>query len=94
MVFFSKLDGNGLVKKFATAIKGQKGAVAIGQALFDALDDGKKAEFALDVIYSKDFKDVKCPKYIGEGLDWLEGRLSIKHIDVLPVPIVNMGDGK
>jgi len=94
LVFFSKLDGNGLVKKFATAIKGQKGAVAIGQALFDALDDGKKAEFALDVIYSKDFTDVKCPKYIGEGLDWLEGRLSIKHIDVLPVPIVNAGDVK
>lgn len=92
--FFSKLDGNGLVKKFATAIKSQKGAVAIGQALFEALDDGKKAEFALDVIYSKDFKDVKCPKYIGEGLDWLEGRLRTKHVDLLPVPTVKAGDLK
>jgi predicted ATP-dependent endonuclease of OLD family len=92
--FFSKLNGHGLVKKFANAINDQKGAKAIGQALFEALDDGKKAEFALDVIWSKDFNTVKCPKYIGEGLEWLERRLRIKQVDVLPVPIIDAGDGK
>jgi predicted ATP-dependent endonuclease of OLD family len=92
--FFSKLDGNGLVKKFAAAINSQKGAEAIGQELFKALDDGKKAEFALDVILSNDFNNVKCPKYIGEGLEWLEERLRTKQVDILPVPLVDVGDGK
>jgi len=92
--FFSKLDGNGLVKKFATAINSHKGAEAIGQELFKALDEGKKAEFALDVIWSNDFNNVKCPRYIGEGLEWLEGRLRTKQVDVLPVPIVDAGECK
>ena len=94
MEYFAKLDGNGLVKKFAAAIKGQKGATAIGQALFKALDDGKKAEFALDVIWSKNFNDVKCPKYISEGLVWLEGRLRAKLVDILPGAAAKAGDGK
>jgi predicted ATP-dependent endonuclease of OLD family len=84
--FFAKLEGNGLVKKFAFAINSQKGAAAIGQAFFEALDDGKKAEFALDVIWSNAFGDVRCPRYISEGLEWLEGRLRTKQVDVLPVP--------
>ena len=92
--FFSKLEGNGLAKKFATAINTQKGAEAIGQAFFAALDDGKKAEFALDILWSKDFNDVRCPKYICDGLKWLEGRLQTKQVDVLPVPVVNAGDCK
>lgn len=94
LVFFSKLEGNGLVKKFAAAINSQKGATGIGEALFTALDDGKKAEFALDVIWSNDFNNVRCPKYIDEGLEWLEKRLRAKQVDVLPVPITKAGDGK
>lgn len=92
LAYFSKLDGNGLVKKFATAITSQIGAVAIGQALFTALDDGKKAEFALDIIWSKNFNDVKCPKYISEGLAWLGERLRTKQVDVLHMPIDETGD--
>jgi len=82
--FFSKLDGNGMVKKFAAAINDLKGADAIGKAFCEALDAGKKAEFALGVIWSTDFKNVKCPKYISEGLTWLEERLQSKLVDNLP----------
>ena len=34
-----------------------------------------KASFALDLIFSFDPKDIAIPKYIAEGLTWLEGEL-------------------
>ncbi|MBR2289671.1 MAG: AAA family ATPase [Clostridia bacterium] len=35
----------------------------------------KKAEFALDLIYEKDPKEVVIPSYISEGLEWLQAQL-------------------
>jgi predicted ATP-dependent endonuclease of OLD family len=90
--FFLNLDGNGLTRKFRDAITKNNGAKAIGMAMFDALRDGKKAEFSLDVIGSKNFNDLKCPQYIGEGLAWLEGRLRAKQIEILPRPSEETGD--
>jgi predicted ATP-dependent endonuclease of OLD family len=84
--FFAKLEGNGLTRKFREAIESQKGAEAIGRAMFDALRNGSKAAFSLDIIWSENFKDLKCPQYIGEGLVWLENRLRAKQVDVLPPP--------
>lgn len=83
--FFAKLEGNGLARKFREAIESQKGASAIGRAMFDALRNGSKAAFSLDIIWSENFKDLKCPQYIGEGLVWLENRLRAKQVDVLPL---------
>lgn len=83
--FFSKLEGNGLVRKFQDAIADNKGSDAIGKAMFDALRSGNKAEFSLDVIWSKNFNDLKCPQYISEGLMWLQERLQAKQVDVLPL---------
>lgn len=90
--FFSNLDGNGLTRKFRDAITKNNGAEAIGMAMFDALRNGKKAEFSLDVIGSKNFNDLKCPQYIGEGLAWLEGRLRAKQVEILPRPSEETGD--
>ena len=81
--FFKTLEGNGLVRKFGTTLNNTKGAEAIGKELFEALRNGNKAEFSLDVIASADFEELKCPTYISEGLTWLEGRLKAKHVDVL-----------
>ncbi|UUZ63320.1 hypothetical protein LP417_27630 [Polaromonas sp. P1-6] len=51
--------------------------------------EGNKAEFSLDVIASADFEKLKCPTYIGEGLTWLEERLKVKQVEVLPeLPMV------
>lgn len=37
-----------------------------------------KAEFALDLIFAKDPKEIEVPNYIKEGLEWLEEQLK-KH---------------
>ncbi|MNR55709.1 hypothetical protein D3C85_1761370 [compost metagenome] len=35
----------------------------------------KKAEFALDVLYFEDPKNINTPLYIKEGLEWIEEQL-------------------
>lgn len=86
MQFFANLDGNGLAAKFREIIKNEKGAEATGHKLFEALRTGNKAELSLNVLWSSNFKDLKCPQYIGEGLAWLEDRLRAKQVDLLPLP--------
>lgn len=83
--FFETLEGNGLASKFREAIEEQKGVGAISQTMFDALRNGNKAALSLDIIWSKNFKDLKCPQYIGEGLEWLEEHLRAKRVDALPL---------
>ncbi|MGM4915441.1 AAA family ATPase [Rhizobium sp. 768_B6_N1_8] len=91
--FFSKMTGNGLVKKFHTAINEQPDIKSIGAAMFVALKKGKKAEFALDVLAHKDFTTLKVPAYIDEGLDWLEGKLKKKRSDIIDVTKSGGSDG-
>jgi hypothetical protein len=82
---FAELDGKGLVKKFREAIAAGGGTAVIGKAFYDALaGGGKKAEFALDVIYSDVFDDLKVPTYIAEGFDWLQAELTRKQVEILP----------
>ena len=88
--FFSKLDGHGLVKEFRGAIDEKISATATATSMFDALRGGNKAEFALDVLFSDEFNMLKCPRYISEGLIWLEDHLKKKQVDVLP----NIEDGE
>ncbi|QFX95105.1 ATP-dependent nuclease [Acidithiobacillus thiooxidans] len=84
--FFSQLNGHGLVKKFKDALNNSKvtSDITAADAMFVALRSGNKAEFALDVLLSEEFKTLKCPDYIAEGLIWLEERLKKKQVDVLP----------
>ncbi|GAH83558.1 unnamed protein product, partial [marine sediment metagenome] len=56
----------------------------LGQAMFDALKEGNKAEFALDILFLKEPKELKVPTYIHEGLSWLQEQLERKQKDVLP----------
>jgi hypothetical protein len=81
--FFRSLTGIGLVVKFRDALNSQDSISTKAKALFDALRDGKKAEFALDVIDAKDFDDLEVPGYIAEGLSWLEKRLKKKQVEIL-----------
>jgi predicted ATP-dependent endonuclease of OLD family len=91
--FFKTLEGNGMVRKFREAISSANNTTALSAAFFDALDGGDKAAFALDVIWSEDFENLKCPIYIREGLSWLEERLHKKQVDVLP-NTENIGETK
>lgn len=82
--FFSTLPGSGLVRKFREAIAGGGGTNGVGKAMYDALRTGKKAEFALDVIQARQFDTLTVPRYIAEGLEWLQKRLEKKQVEILP----------
>ena len=84
LAFFSALPGSGLVAKFRDAIALGANAGAIGEAMFEALRTGKKAEFALDVLDAEAFESLRVPRYIAEGLNWLQERLKKKQIEILP----------
>lgn len=78
---FKCLNGNGLIKKFKDAIDKNDKATDIGEAMFEALKNGKKAEFALELLYLQDPEKLKVPTYIHDGLSWLQKQLEKKKID-------------
>jgi predicted ATP-dependent endonuclease of OLD family len=83
--FFSALGSPGLAKKFRDAISTGGGTAAMGEAMFEALKTGKKAEFALEILFSESFDTLTVPRYIAEGLTWLQDRLEKKQTDVVPL---------
>ncbi|CEG26347.1 AAA family ATPase [Bacillus sp. B-jedd] len=72
---FSTLDGIGLIKKFKNALNEISSITDLGEKLFNDLRTGKKAEFALDIIHLIDPKELTVPKYIRDGLSWLDVQL-------------------
>ena len=80
---FRDLEGIGLIKKFKDAIDEHKTPTALGEAMFDNLKDGKKAEFALDLLYLEEPNKLKIPTYIKDGLSWLQDQLQRKQQEVL-----------
>lgn len=83
LALFSTLEGTGLVRKFREAITAGGSVTAIGKGFYDALKNGKKAEFALDVLEIKSFDDIVVPTYIAEGLQWLLNELEKKQLEIL-----------
>lgn len=73
---FKNIKGTGLMKKFYEAINSMMTTPELGRSFFDALRDGKKAEFALQLIFLEELKKLKIPTYINEGLMWLEEQLN------------------
>lgn len=84
IAFFAAFEGSGLVRKFREGIEAGGGAAAIGSRMYQALKDGKKAEFALDVLEAEGFDDLVVPRYIAEGLEWLLAQLKKKQVEILP----------
>lgn len=82
---FATLGGFvGLTKKFSKAIAEKSTVEELGKAMFDALKSGKKAEFALDVLFLlSDQALLKVPTYIHEGLSWLQEQVERKQQEVL-----------
>lgn len=81
--FFATFAGPGLNAKFRDAITQGGGANAVGARMYAALKDGKKAEFALDVLMANNFNDLKVPRYIAEGLEWLLEQMKKKQVEIL-----------
>ena len=77
--FFKVLNRRGMIKTFGKKIREEKSAESLGQALFEELKKGNKAEFALELLYLKEPKELKVPSYINEGLTWLQEQLESKQ---------------
>jgi predicted ATP-dependent endonuclease of OLD family len=81
--FFAAFAGLGLNAKFRTAIANGGGAASVGASMYNALKDGKKAEFALDVLMADNFNTLKVPQYIAEGLEWLLEQMKKRQVEIL-----------
>jgi hypothetical protein len=80
---FGSLEGHGLIAKFRDALANCADIGELAVKVSEALETGNKAEFALDLLYSEEVKDLKAPGYIHDGLEWLAEQLRRKEEDVL-----------
>jgi predicted ATP-dependent endonuclease of OLD family len=80
---FAKLDGHGLIAKFRDALNDSADLIELAAKASDALKNGAKAEFALDILFSEEVEQLKVPSYIDEGLVWLADQLKRKEDDVI-----------
>lgn len=71
----------GMLKKMQMAFSETTLDACLG-ALYKALKDDKAA-MALDLMFCTDPDNLLVPKYIKEGLDWLQEQLEINSTDVL-----------
>lgn len=77
---FKDLKGNGLMKKMNVAAN-KINAVESSKDMFDALKDGEKAKFALELLFLEDPEKLKVPHYIKEGFEWLQEKLEMRKDD-------------
>src|SRR6202012_323205 len=64
---FKGLTGVGLIKKFSEASK-LATVKEINESMYSALKNGKKAEFALELLLKEEPEQLAVPEYIAEGL--------------------------
>jgi predicted ATP-dependent endonuclease of OLD family len=83
LALFRKLEGDGMIKKFRDAIEAARSASLLSDAMADILRNGDKAKFALDLLAIPKFTDLVAPRYILNGLEWLEAQLTRKQAGVL-----------
>lgn len=83
--FFNNLqESKGLMKKMYQATL-KTTILGASEFMFKALDKGKKAEMALDLLYLDETDDIQPPQYIFEGLEWLEEKLVNADKDFLAI---------
>jgi predicted ATP-dependent endonuclease of OLD family len=80
---FTGLRGHGLIAKFREALTDAPDLGVLVERIRTALKSGDKAEFALDLLYSEEIKDLRTPAYIHEGLEWLTMQLKRKERDTV-----------
>lgn len=74
---FGTLTGTGLINVFNDFVKSKSNFDELHTSIYSELHkkNVKKAEFALDLIYSVDPEKIIVPLYISEGLYWLQEQL-------------------
>jgi len=81
---FKKLSGDGSIKKLKnifTKENAEQITLEVYELIYGSKEKKptmKKAEFALDLLYNKDPKSIKPPKYIAEALEWVQNVLITK----------------
>ena len=83
-VFKKLTSSTGMVKKMHKATL-EDDLDKCSEKLYEALD-GTKAKMALDLLYDVDPDDLKIPKYVKQGLDWLDNELESSNLDILALP--------
>ncbi len=75
-IFKDLTKAKGLLKKMVEATK-EKTVQKSANSMYEIITkpSSKKAEFALELLYFKEPNVLKTPKYIEEGLQWLEDKL-------------------
>ncbi|MEO1310962.1 MAG: AAA family ATPase, partial [Pseudomonadota bacterium] len=89
---FDTQAGIGLWAKFKAAIETSDDVEALGEAILSALDNGGKAEFALNLLELKEPTQLQPPFYIRDGLNWLIGQLKERQHELgvaASVPVEN-----
>lgn len=84
-IFKSISNSTGLLKKMVESAN-ETDITNVAKKAYDAINakSAKKAEFALDVLYLEDPENLNTPKYIEEGLIWLEEQLKPnKNINII-----------
>ena len=72
-------DTGSLIKNVSDKIKSASSFEEFHQGVYDVLRNGRsdqKPEFALDLIYAVDPRELSVPVYIDEGLEWLQDYLT------------------
>ncbi|WP_036253652.1 ATP-dependent endonuclease [Methylobacter sp. BBA5.1] len=81
----------GLLKKICNALLKDTSQGACKE-MFEALSgSAKKAEMALDLLYLQEPDSIKPPRYIAEGLEWLQNNLREKIPSLLATEEVSDG---
>ena len=73
----------GTITTIANLLKKNTSAVELQKAIFTKLESKgsfKKADFAISLLYKKDFYEITAPAYIQEGLEWMKKCLSSNGI--------------
>jgi hypothetical protein len=82
--FFKDRKGTGLAGAFADVVEASGSAAELASSARAAIKTGKKAEFALDLLYGDDIQKLAVPEYIVQGLLWLTEQLKRKEEELAP----------
>ena len=80
-----QMNDEGLINLFKTAINESTSVDDLSQKLYECIraNTSKKAEFALNLLFHKCPEEFNIPRYINEGLSWLNDKIRIKQAENL-----------
>lgn len=75
--FSSDTEKNGVIYDIQNTVKSGNNFEELHKKIYEKIRNKnfQKAEFTLDLIFSKDPNEMEVPNYIKEGLEWLEEQL-------------------